>query len=70
MKQNIGTTDRTIRIVLAVLLAVGGWMAGFGTVVGIILLVLAVVMLVTSAVGFCPLYAPFGFTTKPRPAGN
>jgi uncharacterized membrane protein YkgB len=68
MKQNIGNTDRIIRVVLAVLLAVGAWMAGFGSVGGIILLVLAAVMLVTSAVGFCPLYAPFGFTTKPRVA--
>ena len=68
MKQNIGNTDRIIRVALAVLLAVGAWMAGLGSVGGIILLVLAGVMLVTSAVGFCPLYAPFGFTTKPRVA--
>jgi len=68
MKQNIGGTDRIVRIVLAVLLTVGAWMAGFGSIGGIILLVLAVVMLVTSAVGFCPLYAPFGFTTKRRHA--
>ena len=68
MKQNIGGTDRIVRIVLAVLLTVGSWMAGFGSIGGIILLVLAVVMLVTSAVGFCPLYAPFGFTTKRRHA--
>ena len=68
MLQNIGGTDRIVRIVLAVLLTVGAWMAGFGSIGGIILLVLAVVMLVTSAVGFCPLYAPFGFTTKRRHA--
>ena len=68
MKQNIGNADRIVRVVLAVLLAVGAWMAGFGSVGGIILLVLAAVMLVTSAVGFCPLYAPFAFSTKPRVA--
>lgn len=70
MLQNIGGTDRIVRIVLAVLLTVGAWMAGFGSVGGIILLVLAVVMLVTSAVGFCPLYALFGFATKRRPANS
>lgn len=70
MKQNIGNPDRIVRIVLAVLLAAGAWMSGFGTVGGIILLVLAAVMLVTSAVGFCPLYAPFGFSTRPRVAKN
>lgn len=68
MKQNIGGTDRIVRIVIAALLALGGWMAGVGSVGGIILLLLAAVMLVTSAVGFCPLYAPFGFSTKSRPA--
>ncbi|MGV8909029.1 MAG: YgaP family membrane protein [Propionicimonas sp.] len=68
MKQNIGNSDRIIRIVLAALLTIGAWMAGFGSIGGIVMLVLAVVMLVTSAVGFCPLYAPFGFTTKRRHA--
>jgi Protein of unknown function (DUF2892) len=70
MKQNLGGIDRIVRIVLAVLLAAGAGMVGFGSVGGIILLVLAVVMLVTSAVGFCPLYAPFKFSTKHRPANS
>lgn len=70
MKQNMGNTDRIVRIALAVLLTIGAWMAGFGTVGGIILLVLAVVMLVTSVVAICPLYLPFGFSTKSRPAAN
>jgi len=52
MKQNIGNTDRIVRIALAVLLTVGAWMAGFGSI------------------GFCPLYLPFGFSTKSRPASN
>lgn len=70
MKQNIGGTDRIVRIVLAALLTLGAWMAGFGSTTGIVLLVLAVVMLATSAVGFCPLYAPFKFSTNRRPANG
>jgi len=70
MKQNIGNTDRIVRIVIAALLIVGAWMAGFGTIGGIILLALAVVLLATSAIGFCPLYLPFGFSTKSRPANS
>jgi hypothetical protein len=38
---------------------------GFGTVAGIVLLVVAGVMVVTAAVGFCPLYAVFGVSTCP-----
>lgn len=70
MKQNIGNTDRIVRIVIAALLIVGAWMAGFGTIGGIILLVLAVVLLATSAIGFCPLYLPFGFSTRSRPTNS
>jgi len=68
MKLNMGNTDRIVRLVIAVLLAIGAALAGFGTVGGIILLILAAVMLITSAVGFCPLYAPFKFSTKHTPA--
>ncbi|MCA0250928.1 MAG: DUF2892 domain-containing protein [Actinobacteria bacterium] len=69
MKQNLGATDRIVRIVLAAVLAVAAWMLGFTSIGGIILLVLAAVMLITSAVGFCPLYAPFRFSTR-RPAAK
>jgi len=68
MKQNMGNPDRIIRLVVAVLLAIGAALVGFGTVGGIILLILAAVMLITSAVGFCPLYTPFKFSTKHSPA--
>ena len=68
MKQNMGNPDRIVRIVIAALLAIGAGIAGFSSVGGIILLVLAAVMLATSAVGFCPLYAPFKFSTKHGPA--
>ncbi len=70
MKQNLGGVDRIVRIAIAALLTTGAWMAGFGSVGGIILLVLAAVMLATSAIGFCPLYAPFGLSTRKAPAAN
>jgi hypothetical protein len=65
MKKNMGTTDKAIRILIAVLIA-GLY---FGNVitgtVGIVLLVLAVVFLLTSLVGFCPIYALLGMNTCP-----
>ena len=65
MRANESTMDRVIRLVIAVV-AVGVSAAiGFGTVGGIILLVVAGIMAVTAAVGFCPLYAVFGFSTCP-----
>ena len=70
MKQNLGGIDRVIRLVIAALLAGGAGLVGFSSVAGIILLVLAAVMVATSAMSFCPLYALFRFSTKRRAANN
>lgn len=66
MKQNMGGVDRVVRIGIAVVLVVGAGLVGFGSIAGIIMLVLAVVMLATAALAFCPLYLPFGLSTKPK----
>ncbi|MFH1428375.1 MAG: DUF2892 domain-containing protein [Candidatus Margulisiibacteriota bacterium] len=63
MDKNMGMIDRVLRIVLA--LAVGllffqGLLTGLAAV---ILGVLAVIFLVTSVVGVCPLYSMFGIKT-------
>lgn len=63
MTANVGTVDRVIRVVLAVVAAVVGFSVGAGSVLGIILLVVAAVLLVTAAVGFCPLYRVFNLST-------
>ena len=63
MKRNMSNTDRTIRIIIAALIAYlyfGGVVTG---TVGIILVVLGAVFLLTSIVTFCPLYVPFKFST-------
>jgi hypothetical protein len=63
MKRNMSNIDRIIRLVLA---AVFGYLY-FGGIVtgafGIVLLVLGAVFLVTAVIAFCPLYAPFKFST-------
>ena len=64
MKPNIGTTDRIIRAVLAIILAVLYFSGTVTGTLGIILLVLAGVFLLTSMISFCPLYAPFKFSTR------
>lgn len=63
MTKNVGTTDRIIRFIIAVAIAIlyfGGVITG---IQAIVLGVLAVVFLATSALGFCPLYTPFNFST-------
>ncbi len=64
MKQNMGTIDRIIRVIVAAVFAYlyfGGIVTG---TLGIILLVLAIVFLATSAISFCPLYLPFKLNTR------
>lgn len=63
MKQNMGNTDRIIRVVLAVVVAVLYFTNLISGTAAIILGILAVVLLLTSVVGFCPLYAPFKLST-------
>lgn len=63
MKKNMGSADRIIRVIIAVVM---GFLYFTGTVTGtwgIVLLVLAVVFVLTSTISFCPLYAPFGIST-------
>ena len=66
MKKNMGSIDRSIRILLAAVVGVlyfTGQLTGLGA---IILGILAIVFVLTSSVGFCPLYAPFGWSTSSR----
>lgn len=63
MTTNTGTADRAIRVAVALVAVIASWLIGFGSIAGIILLVVAGIMLVTAAVGFCPLYRVFGINT-------
>jgi K+-transporting ATPase A subunit len=63
MKKNMGTIDRIIRILLAIviiILYITGSITGFAA---IILGILAIVFIITSMIGFCPLYLPFKIST-------
>ncbi len=66
MKQNMGTVDRIVRVVLALVVAVLYLTGQLSGLAAVILGVLAVIFLVTSAIGFCPLYVPFKLSTRKR----
>jgi hypothetical protein len=63
MKANMGSLDKTVRIVIAVIIAALYFTGTISGTLGIVLLVLAAVFLLTSLISFCPLYAPFGIST-------
>ena len=64
MKKNMGTVDKAIRVLVAAVLVVL-YFAGVVTgVAGIVMLVVAGVFVLTSTIGICPLYLPFGLKTN------
>ena len=64
MKRNMGIADRIIRVVLAAVVAVLYFTKQLSGTAAIILGILAVIFVITSIVGVCPLYLPFGISTK------
>jgi len=65
MNKNMGNNDRWIRIIvgivfviLAIFVATGVWAGALYT--------LGAIMIVTSLIGTCPLYMPFGISTRKK----
>jgi hypothetical protein len=66
MKKNMGTVDKVIRILVAVIVVVLYFTHVISGTLAIILLILAAVFVVTSLLGICPLYLPFGLSTTKK----
>lgn len=64
MKPNMGSADRTIRIIAAILIGILYFTGKISGTLGIVLGIVAVIFLLTSFVGTCPLYIPFGISTR------
>jgi hypothetical protein len=63
MKTNIGSADRVVRLIVAVLLTVLYLTKTITGTLGTIALAVSGVFLLTSLVRFCPLYTLFGINT-------
>lgn len=63
MMKNMGTIDKVIRILIVVTIGVLYYTQVITGTAGIILIVVAVVLLLTSLVSFCPLWALLGIKT-------
>ena len=67
MITNMGSIDRVVRVVvglalLSLLFVLDGGARWFGLI--------GVVPILTAAIGWCPAYLPFGFSTCPRREGK
>lgn len=63
MKKNMGSVDRIVRVLIALIIATLYFMEIISGTLAIVLGVLAVVFIITSLISTCPLYMPFGLST-------
>lgn len=69
MTKNMGTADRVIRILIALAVGVLYVTGKISGTLAIVLGIVAIAFLVTSLVGWCPSYVPFGLSTRKPPSG-
>ncbi len=63
MKKNMGTADKTIRIILAIVFSALYFTGTVTGTVGLVMVVLGGIFLATSLISFCPLYTLVGMNT-------
>jgi hypothetical protein len=66
MKSNMGSLDKGIRILLAMAIVVMYLMNMISGAPAIVLLAFAAIFIITSFISFCPLYLPFGISTRKK----
>jgi hypothetical protein len=65
MKKNVGNMDKVIRIVLAIIFGVLYFTGTVTGTLGLALVILGGIFVLTSLVGFCPIYSIVGLNTCP-----
>jgi hypothetical protein len=66
MKINLGAADRVIRVVLAIIIMVLYFTHVISGSLALVLLLVVGVLIVTSFLGFCPIYLLFGISNKKK----
>jgi hypothetical protein len=66
MKRNMGVFDRAIRVILAAIVLILFFTKQITGTAAVVLGIIAVILILTSLVGFCPLYVPFGMKTAKK----
>ena len=64
MTKNMGTADRVIRTAIGVAIGLLYFTGKISGTLAIVLGIVAIAFIVTSFVGWCPSYLPFGLSTR------
>jgi len=66
MQVNMGTVDRVIRIVVGIVLLYAGAAGMISGILMYLAILFGLILLVTSVVGYCPLYSVLKTSTAPK----
>jgi hypothetical protein len=66
MKKNVGNIDKAIRILVAIVIAILYKLNYISGTAAIVMLIIAGIFIATSFLSFCPLYLPFGISTRKK----
>lgn len=66
MNSNVGTADKVVRILAALIIGALYFTHKISGTTAVVLLILAGIFIVTSFISFCPLYWPFGISTRKK----
>lgn len=66
MKKNMGSTDKIIRLIIALAIGVLYYTGTISGTIALVLAALAIIFALTSLISFCPLYLPFGINTSKK----
>ena len=69
MNKNMGTADRAVRIVIALVIACLYLLHQISGTLALILMIVATAFIVTSFIGWCPSDLPVGISTRKSPSG-
>lgn len=64
MKKNMGSADKVIRILVAIAIIALYFAHVVSGTLALVLLAVSGIFILTSFIGVCPLYLPFGISTK------
>lgn len=66
MKKNMGIIDKIVRILVALVIISLYFMHQISGTLAIVGLILSGIFILTSFISFCPLYLPFGISTRKK----
>ncbi len=66
MKKNMGTIDKAIRIIVALVIAGLYFTNQISGTLAVVFMLFAGIFILTSFMGSCPLYLPFGISTRKK----